>query len=339
MRRNVVLVGDALERLRQLPSGSVDVVVTSPPYVMLRNYGVEGQFGLEPSVQEWVAKLAAVFDEVARVLKPEGSLWLNLGDSYARKDEHGAPPKSLVLAPERLLLRLVEDGWVLRNKVVWAKPNPLPASVQDRLTCSWEPLYFLVRSRFYFFDLDAIRVPHRSKRSGLSQQPPRVRSRPPAWSGPLAGTQAGLDQLRARGLSGHPLGKNPSEVWTIATAGYRAAHFATFPPALVERPLLATCPQRVCQACGTAWRRQRVSQPLGHLAVVGAVVPNCRCRAESVPGLVLDPFMGAGTVAVVAERLGRDWLGIELNPEFAAPRPPGSGHQTRHGPLRQLLDP
>lgn len=318
MRRNVVLVGDALGRLRQLPTGSVDVVVTSPPYFLLRNYQVAGQLGLEFSVQEWVAKLAAVFDEVARALKPEGSLWLNLGDSYARKFEHGAPPKSLVLAPERLLLKLLEDGWVVRNKVVWAKPNPLPASVQDRLTCSWEPLYFLVRSRHYFFDLDGIRVPHRSRRSGQSRQPPRVRTRPPAWSGPLAGTQAGLERLRARGVSGHPLGKNPGDVWTIATAGYRGAHFATFPPALVERPLLATCPERVCQVCGTAWRRQGVSQSLGHLVVLGAIAPNCRCRAGSAPGLVLDPFMGAGTVAVVAERLGRDWLGIELNPAFVA---------------------
>src|SRR5437879_4488367 len=139
MRRNVVLVGDACRRLKEVPTQSVDTVITSPPYFLLRNYQVEGQLGLEASVQEWVANLSAVFDEVARVLKPAGSLWLNLGDSYARKAEHGAPPKGLVLAPERLLLALAEHGWVVRNKVAWCKPNPLPASVEDRLTCSWEP--------------------------------------------------------------------------------------------------------------------------------------------------------------------------------------------------------
>src|SRR2546421_7822632 len=216
MRRNVVLVGDARRRLKELPTGSVDTVITSPPYFLLRNHRVGGQLGLEPSVQEWVANLSAVFDEVARVLKPAGSLWLNLGDSYARKVEHGAPPKGLVLAPERLLLALAEHGWLVRNKVAWCKPNPLPASVGDWLTCSWEPLYFLVRGRFYFFDLDAIRVPHRSLRSGRSHRPPRLRTEPPAWSGPLAGTQAGLERMKARDLVGHALSKNPGDVWTIA---------------------------------------------------------------------------------------------------------------------------
>lgn len=318
MNRNVVLVGDALQRLRQLPDGSIDVVITSPPYFLLRNYQVEGQLGLERSVGEWVGKLTLVFDEAARVLKAEGSLWLNLGDSYARTAEHGAPPKGLVLAPERLLLALAERGWLVRNKVAWCKPNPLPASVRDRLTCSWEPVYFLVRQGRYFFDLDAIRVPHRSERPRTRRRPSSVRRRPAAWAGPLAGTQSGLDRLKARGLAGHPLGKNPGDVWTIATAAYRGAHFASFPEAVVERPLVATCPERVCETCGLAWRRQQVRRPLGHLAVLGSIAPSCRCQAGSVPGVVLDPFMGAGTVAVVAERLGRDWLGIELNPDFAA---------------------
>lgn len=318
MRRNTVLVGDALERLRDLPAASIDVVVTSPPYFQLRNYQVQGQLGLESSVHDWVSNLAAVFDEVARVLNPTGSVWLNLGDSYARKPEHGAPPKGLVLAPERLLLALTERGWLVRNKVLWSKPNPMPASVGDRLTCTWEPLYFLVRGPRYFFDLDAIRVPHRSQRTPQHASVAPERTRPPAWSGPLAGSQDGLGRLKAQGLSGHPLGKNPGDVWNIATAGYRGAHFATFPEALVERPLLASCPARVCARCGQAWRREPVKRQLGHLALLGQLVPTCRCGAHARPGLVLDPFMGAGTVAVVAERLQRDWLGIELNPDFAA---------------------
>jgi site-specific DNA-methyltransferase (adenine-specific) len=321
--RNIVLVGDAAARLRELPTASVDCVVTSPPYFALRNYGVAGQIGLEASVRDWVAQLLPVLDELARVLKPEGGLWLNLGDSYARRPQHGAPPKGLVLAPERLLLAITRRGWIVRSKVVWAKPNPMPASVADRLTCTWEPVYFLVRSRSYYFDLDAIRVSHRSRqrptrhrRDAGAHQP--ASRRPPEWAGPLAGDQSGLSQLKAAGTPGHPLGKNPGDVWTLPTSTFRGGHHATFPEALVEGPLLATCPQRVCTACGRAWRRERAARTLGHLAVIGGLQPACSCGGEWSPGLVLDPFIGSGTTAVVAERLGRDWLGIELNPEFAA---------------------
>ncbi len=315
--RNVVLVGDATERLRRLPPASIDCVVTSPPYFALRNYGMPGQLGLEASVSEWGDHLLGVMEEVARVLKPAGTVWLNLGDTYSRRPAHGAPPKGLLLAPERLLLALADDGWIVRNKIVWAKPNPMPMSAQDRLTCSWEPLYLLTRSRHYYFDLDAIREPHRSVRSPTSRSRP-PRTRPATWAGPLAGTQSGLDVLRARGLAGHPLGKNPGDVWTQATTPGRGGHHATFPEALVRRPILASCPERVCPACGLAWQRQRVGRAVGRLAVLGALGPTCACGAGYRSGLVLDPFMGSGTVGVVAEAVGRDWLGIELNADFAA---------------------
>lgn len=312
--RNVVLVGDALARLRELPTDSVDTVITSPPYYALRNYGVTGQLGLEPSVHGWVSHLVAVADELSRVLKPEGVLWLNVGDSYSRHSQYGAPAKSFLLGPERLVLALVERGWRLRNKVVWAKPNPMPASVKDRLTASWEPLYFLVRSRRYFFDLDVIRQPHRSRpKASPGTTVPRQRAR---WAGPLAGDQSGLARLKQSGMPGHPLGKNPGDVWTLQTSSFRGGHHATFPEALVERPLLATCPERVCVSCGLAWRREQVARTVGHLAVVGELRPACSCSAAWRPGVVLDPFIGSGTTAVVAERLGRDWLGIELRPEF-----------------------
>lgn len=314
--RNTVLVGDAREQLRRLPAVSVDCVVTSPPYFALRNYGVRGQFGLEGSVHEWVDDLLGVMDEITRVLKPAGTMWLNLGDSYSRWDGHGAPPKGLVLAPERLLLALAGRGWMVRNKIVWAKPNPMPASVLDRLTCSWEPLYLLTRSRYYYFDLDAIREPHRTVRRVGTARPRR--SRPPAWAGPLAGTQSGLDRLHARGLAGHRLGKNPSDVWTVATGPGHGDHHATFPETLVRRPILAGTPERVCKACGLAWRRERVVRAIGQLAVLGRLHPVCGCAAGYRAGVVLDPFMGSGTVGVVAQALGRDWLGIELNPAFAA---------------------
>lgn len=321
--RNIILVGDALERLEELPTSSVDCVVTSPPYFALRNYQVEGQIGLEASVHDWVANLVAVTDQVARVLKPEGSLWLNLGDSYSRHVKYGAPPKGFLLGPERLLLALSRRGWIVRNKVVWAKPNPMPASVSDRLTASWEPLYFLVRSRHYFFDLDAIRVPHRTRlrkstrRRGPAPRRPKA-GRPANWAGPLAGDQSGLDRLKASGVPGHPLGKNPADVWIVAKSSFRGGHHATFPEALIERPLLATCPERVCIVCGLAWRRQRLLTSLGGLAVRGELQPVCLCEAGWRPGVALDPFLGSGTTAVVAESLGRDWLGVELNPDFAA---------------------
>ena len=320
--RNTVLVGDVRDRLRSLPSSSIDTVITSPPYVQLRNYEVEGQIGLEPTVDEWVASMREVGHELARVLKPTGSWWLNLGDSFSRSTQMGAPPKGLLLAPERLAMTLAADGWIIRNKVVWAKPNPMPNSVKDRLACTWEVVYFLVRSPQYSFDLDAIRVPHKSTKSSRAtrKQETRISSPTPAvrprWAGPLAGSNSGLARLKALGLAGHPLGKNPGDVWTIATWGFRGEHFATFPTGLVERPLLATCPEKVCARCGGAWVRSPPAV-LGHLAVRGEIRPSCRCNATTLPGVVLDCFFGAGTVGLVAERHGRDWLGIELNPAFA----------------------
>ena len=303
--RNEMITGDARQVLGTLPDAFVDTVVTSPPYFRLRDYGVSGQLGLEPHVDDWVAELRAVMSQVARVLKPGGSVWLNLADSYERTGRTGGLPKSLLLGPERLLLALQRDGWIVRNQVVWAKTNPIPASVRDRLSANHERLFLLVRSRHYYFNLDAIRLPHRSKRRPTGRQPER--RPPPSWAGPLAGSQHGLERMHARGLAGHPAGKNPGDVWRFPTAGYRGAHFAVFPEALVERPLRATCPERTCSSCGVAWQRQK-----------GDIVPTCSCGGGWLPGLVLDPFMGSGTVAVVAERLERDWLGIELNPEFVA---------------------
>jgi site-specific DNA-methyltransferase (adenine-specific) len=292
-----ILIGDARDQLAQLASSSVDCVVSSPPYFQLRNYQVQGQLGMEPTVAGWVAGLRQVFREVARVLTPTGGLWLNLGDSFSRHPRYGAPTKSLLLAPERLLLALAQDGWIVRNKVIWAKTNPLPSSVTDRLTLTYEPVYFLVRQPRYFFDLDAIRQPHRTpgheRRTESTDRP--------EWAGRLAGTLGGL-----RGGTGrHPLGKNPGDVWSIATRGFKGAHFAVFPPELVRRPILATCPAVVCTACGQG---QKVST---------GTLP-CECAAPARRGIVLDPFLGSGTTALVAQELGRDWLGIELNPAFAA---------------------
>lgn len=327
--RNVVLTGDAKARLDTLPDGSVDMVLTSPPYYQLRNYGVTGQLGEEANVEEWVDSLAAIADEVRRVLVPTGSFWLNAGDTYATHIGQGAARKSLLLGPERLALRLIADGWCLRNKIVWQKANPMPTSVPDRLACTWEALYVFTKQPHYFFGLDALRVPHASRPSKRHRTTSLVRGRED-WRGPNAGGSSGLDKIKSEGRVGHPLGKNPGDVWRIASSNYRGPHRATFPVALAERAILGGCPEVRCTACRAPWRRQ-VIRAVGSTAVRGAIGPSCRCDAANEPGLVLDPFIGSGTTGVAAEAHGRDWLGIELNLGYVA-LATGRIHEARAGP-------
>lgn len=313
-----ILIGDVRKRLAELPVSSVDTVITSPPYWNLRDYGHPGQLGLESDVQGWVAGLVDVCDVLARVLKPSGSLWLNVGDGYSNHPTQGAAKKSLLLGPQRLAVALADAGWIVRNQVVWAKSNPMPSSVEDRLSCTYEVVLLLVRSRRYFFDLDTIRQPLTSK----AKKRPNAggyRYLPNDALPPDAGfdEDRGLSRLKVEGRAGHPLGKNVGDVWWLSTAGYRGAHFATFPVSLVERPLLATCPERVCAGCGAPWRREPVNRGL-IVPILGPLQPDCDCGTATTPGVVLDPFMGAGTVALAAETHGRDWIGIELNPVYAA---------------------
>ncbi|WP_018686721.1 DNA-methyltransferase [Actinokineospora enzanensis] len=298
----------------------MDTIITSPPYFGVRDYGHEQQLGAESDVDGWVNGLRLVARELARVLRPSGSLWLNLGDSYSRRPAEGASPKSLLLGPARVALALVRDGWTLRNEVIWAKTNPMPSSVADRLTTTHELIYFFTRSTRYHFDLDPIRQPLVSgKRQNPSDTP---RSYPPAGIGATnrkgwtLNDNRGLSRLKASGLSGHPLGKNPGDVWSLPTAGFRGGHFAAFPMSLAERPLLATCPERVCSECGVSWHRA-LERRDGRLLAVGDLEPTCICGADGVPGVVLDPFMGTGTTALAAEKHGRDWIGIELSPTYA----------------------
>jgi DNA modification methylase len=312
-----ILIGDCRALLATLPDQSVQCCVTSPPYFGLRDYGVEGQIGLEPTPEEFVAEMVAVFREVWRVLRDDATLWLNLGDSYSSggngaghdgskqrsnpganlppKRTVGFAPKQLLGIPWRVAFALQTDGWYLRQDNIWSKPNPMPESVTDRCTKAHEYLFLLTKSPQYRYDADAIAEglaessidrlsqPGRSAQRGSDRVPGktngamkavgRVRGVPPRHAGYESSDQSGLDDVGRGGT------RNKRSVWTVATQPFADAHFATFPPALIEPCILAGCP---------------------------------------IGGTVLDPFGGAGTTGLVAERLGRESILIELNPEYAA---------------------
>lgn len=290
--RNRLIVGDAATILETLPDDSVDCVVTSPPYFQLRDYRHPKQLGHEPDVHTWVANLVEVFEHLRRILKPTGTAWLNLADTYSRHQRQGTRRKSLLFGPERLLLALAAHGWIVRNKIVWAKTNPMPHSVRDRLSPTWEYMYLLTKAETgYWFDLDAIRIPHQTRRTGPT--------RAATWTGSYGGTHNGITRLKREGRVGHPLGKNPGDVWRLAKAAHRGQHSATYPEPLIEIPIRAGCPPTVCARCSR---------------------PTCsHSNAERLPGLVLDPFIGTGTTAHVAARMNRDWLGVDITDQHFTP--------------------
>ena len=256
--RNRMLVGDAREGLAALPRTSQWTALSpSPPYYRLRDYQVDGQLGLEPGVDRVGGQPAGRARRDRQGLEADGSAWLNLGDPYSRHARYGAPPKSLLLGPERLVMDLVTDGWIVRNKVIWAKSNPQPSSVGDRLSATWEVVYFLTRQPAVLLRPRCHPGTPSFSSDCTEQEAGPVSTTRPTWAGPLAGANHGLATLKARGLPGHPLGKNPGDVWTLATAGYRGAHFAVFPERLAERPIRAACPEQVCTRCGQPWRPAR----------------------------------------------------------------------------------
>jgi DNA modification methylase len=334
-----ILKGDCREVLRGLPDESVHCVVTSPPYFGLRDYGVAGQIGLEPSPTEFVDEMVAVFRDVRRVLRDDGTLWLNLGDSYAASGRGGNPDESphqkqssnrgsrqffqseavdagvigrkwvkpptgykqkdLIGVPWLVAFALRADGWYLRQDIIWSKPNPMPESVRDRCTKAHEYLFMLSKSRVYQYDAEAIKEPstwdpanskmpdgwdtapgghgsfHRNGREkGKRSDKQRGHSRRHAGF-----NEQWNDMEREQQCSGLRNKRSKRSVWEIAPAPFPDAHFATFPPALVEPCILAGCQKG---------------------------------------GTVLDPFGGAGTTGLVADRLGRNAILIELNPEYAA---------------------
>jgi DNA modification methylase len=294
-----ITTGDALDVLAAMEPRSVQTCVTSPPYWGLRDYGVDGQIGLESTPEAFVARMVEVFREVRRVLRDDGTLWLNLGDSYAsvgsggdtksgfndryfgtnngagkqgapegltgrRELRSGLKPKDLCGIPWRVAFALQADGWFLRSDIIWHKPNPMPESVRDRPTKSHEYIFLMSKSARYLYDADAISEPHGS--NWLAKR------KPYEIKGNNDRNDGGQPPQSARER------RNRRSVWTVTTRPYKGAHFATFPPKLIEPCILAGAPR-------------------------GAVV--------------LDPFAGAGTTGLVSVRLGRSFRGVELNPVYA----------------------
>lgn len=276
MEVNQILQGDTLEVLKTLPEESIDMVITSPPYWGLRNYGVEGQLGLEATFQEYIDKLCNMFDEVKRVLKKEGTCWVNLGDTYGQNWRGGGvPPKSLVQIPSRFAIEMSNRGWILRNEIIWHKPNCMPSSVKDRFTVDFEKIFFFVKNKKYWFETQYEPLQQTSiERMGRK------------WCG-SKNKKFGQENNKQQVIDAeermdanrwaNDKGRNKRCVWPITLRGYRGAHFATYPEELIETPIKAGCPEG---------------------------------------GIVLDIFMGSGTTGVVAKKLGRNYLGIELNPEY-----------------------
>jgi len=280
--------GDALETLKQMEDESINCCVTSPPYWGLRDYGVEGQIGLEKTPEEYVANMVEVFREVKRVLRKDGTLWLNLGDTYngtkigntetkknprvvsdsfIKKSAPNVKVKDLIGIPWMVAFALRADGWYLRQDIIWHKPNCMPESVKDRCTKAHEYIFLLSKSQHYYYDHEAISEPYASK-----PEKPRNKAKERYNDSYKGGRWSeGVRDYYSAGK------RNKRSVWTVTTKPFKEAHFATFPPALIEPCILAGCPEG---------------------------------------GLVLDPFAGAGTTLYVAEQLGRNSIGIELNPEY-----------------------
>jgi len=293
-----LLNADVLTGLASLPDQSVHCCVTSPPYWGLRDYGNDGQLGLEATPEEYVANMVAVFREVRRVLRDDGTLWLNLGDSYAsdtkgsggagkstlgpNRDlqniqfqkmnpvalDHGLKPKDLVGIPWRVAFALQADGWYLRSDIIWAKPNPMPESVRDRPTKAHEYIFLLSKSAKYFYDSEAVAEPFADERMGCPGSPSPKAGKIPGQAPHTIGTKAWESSAP---------GRNRRTIWTIATKPYPEAHFAVFPPELPEVCIKAGCPE---------------------------------------DGTVLDPFAGSGTTLWRAKELGRKAIGIELSEEY-----------------------
>jgi DNA modification methylase len=329
-------IGDCLSVLKTIPSDSVHCCITSPPYWGKRSYGVDGHIGLEHDMRDHIRVLVDVFREVRRVLRPDGTLWLNYGDGYSgssmeggsgkstlgrststyRKGQNievfrespaisGLRPKNLLMLPARLAIALQEDGWWVRSEIVWAKGvsfcptysgSVMPESCTDRPTSSHEKIFLLTKSTKYFYNSEAVR----EKAVSSPHSPGNRRN-----NGRLTSSMGHVEEPERNWATSGT--RNLRNVWTINTRPFAGAHFATYPEQLVEPCIRAgTSAAGCCPACGSPWR----------LKVVGWS-PTCLCGADhTIPCVVLDPFMGSGTTGAVAVREGRSFIGVELNPAY-----------------------
>lgn len=323
MMVDYIYLGDAREMLAQLDSDSVDCIVTSPPYYRLRDYGVSGQIGLESTPEEYIDRLVSVFNEARRVLKPDGTAWINIADSYSGSGKGGAnypdnaakwkqgtnrgsvqaplpvthatncKPKDMIGIPWMLAFALRKEGWYLRQDIIWHKPNCMPESVRDRCTKSHEYIFLLSKSPKYYFDSEAIAEDIAESSCTRYRQDIGVQEGSTRVQGKKNGNmKAVFPRYGGKKYTEHPEQfyrtksgslylprpkRNKRDVWTIPTASYKEAHFATFPERLVEPCILAGCP---------------------------------------AGGIVLDPFIGSGTIGYVAHRLGRHYIGCEINQDY-----------------------
>jgi len=366
-----------------MESGIVQCVVTSPPYWGLRDYGIEGQLGLEETPEEYIDKMVEIFREVKRVMRDDGTLWLNMGDCYAsahaginpienskyakgmkaqkrydRPHPKNLKFKDLVGMPWALAFALQADGWYLRSDIIWSKPNPMPESCTDRPTKAHEYVFLMSKQAKYFYDSDAVREVHQDKH-GIERFKGKCNINKNEYESSHQGWY-GVGYKKTHNEY-NPQGRNRRTVWNIPTQPYSEAHFATFPVALVIPCVKAgTSEKGNCSVCGKPWvrvvekdkswsrREQRIEETyyshrkqfdktqggggtsfVGHKGYFKAngepIVkptktigwqPSCTCNADTVKPIVLDPFMGSGTVAEVCERYGRAWIGIELSQEY-----------------------
>ena len=312
---NEVVCCDVMDGLKALPNESIDMLITSPPYWALRDYGVKCQFGLESTFLEYVDRLCGIFDEVKRVLKKGGTCWVNLGDTYSgakvgnteihknpnavtnkfKKPKTYLPDKTLLQIPSRFAIEMCNRGWILRNEIIWHKKNAMPSSVLDRLTNKFEKVYLFTKSKKYYFDIDSIRIPfelllrdngpkrnrdknYNSKFNKLHESKYNIpASEKKNIEIAKQNEKFGKRRHPQRDYTKNELGKNPGDIWTLTSQPYPDAHFATYPEKLLIKPIKAGCPK---------------------------------------DGIVLDIFMGSGTTGRVAKDLNRNFIGFELNPEY-----------------------
>lgn len=382
MKTNTILQGDSLAKIKELPAESINCVMTSPPYWALRDYGVEGQLGLEPTFQGYINNLCDIFDEVKRVLRNDGTCWVNIGDTYfgsgkgAGGDIEGSkqvwafenktlkncqncgkefmgyafqqfcgsacsgvdntprrkkgilPNKTLTMIPFRFAIEMVNRGWILRNTIIWHKPNCMPSSVKDRFTVDFEYLFFFVKSKKYFFETQYEEIAEISKKD---RRKDRGRF---SYKGKLSKAPEGI-QRDMLGINSY--GRNKRAVWKITTKPFKESHFAVYPEELCETPIKSGCPEFICNQCGNA--REKIieiisgkgegksydaGRPDGYIMDgrnrksehIDKGYTSCSCNVGFSGGIVLDPFFGAGTTGLVALKQNKQFIGIELNPEY-----------------------